>query len=149
MEPFLHIQKINHLNAEITSPICLTVMNNEKGISAFLNSTQSINTVAILQSKAGSAVRGNHYHLHKNEIIYIMEGKGRFYYWLPEKVEIENVLVESGDLITIKPGLGHAYQAIENTLAFEMGSHPYNPNDTISDYRITGEETCIDVLTKK
>lgn len=149
MEPLLHIQKINHLNAEITSPICLTVMNNEKGISAFLNSTESINTVAILQSKAGSAVRGNHYHLRKNEIIYIIEGKGKLYYWLPEKVEIENVLVESGDLITIKPGLGHAYQAIENTLAFEMGSLPYNPADTINDYRIIGEESASNILARK
>ena len=136
MEPLLHIQKINHLNDEITSPISRTVMNNGKGRSLFLNSTQSINTVAVWESEASTAVRGNHYHLHKNEIVYIIKGKVKIYYWLPEKEEIENILVESGDLITIKPGLGHAYQAIDNTLAFEMGSHPYNPADTIHDVRV-------------
>ena len=136
MEPLLHIQKVNHLNAEITSPICLTVMNNEKGRSVFLNSTQSINTVAMWESKAGSAARGNHYHLYKEEIIYIIKGKVRIYYWLPEKPEIENVIVEAGDLITINPKLGHAYQAIEDTLAFEVGNHPYKPADTINDYRV-------------
>lgn len=140
MESFLHIQKINPLNGEITSPICLKVINNEKGRSTFLNSTQAINTVAILESKPGGEIRGNHYHFQKNENIYIIDGKIRLYYWLPEKPKIKEIIIESGHLITINPGLGHAYEALEHTLAFEMGSHPYNPADTIYDYRIADEE---------
>ncbi len=139
MNSLLSIQKLNPLNAEIISPAPLKIINDNKGRSIFLNSTKSINTFAILEIIPGAEIRGNHYHLHKSETMYIIDGKVTLYYWLPDKSEVEETLVESGHLITIKPGLGHAYKAINKTLAFEMGTHPYNPADTIYDYRMMAE----------
>ncbi len=140
MKSLLRIQKINPFNAEITSPVCLKIIDNDKGKSVFLNSTKSINTAAILEFLPNAKIRGNHYHLRKSETLYVIDGKMILSYWLPGKPDVEETLVESGHLITIKPGLGHAYKAINKTLAFEMGTHPYDPADTIYDYRITDEE---------
>lgn len=143
MKSLLRIQKVNPLNAEVASPVCLKIINNDKGRSVFLNSTESIYTAAILEFLPGAEIRGNHYHLHKSETLYIIDGKLILYYWLPGKPEVEETLVESGHLITIKPGLGHAYKAINKTLAFEMGTHPYDPADTVYDYQIMDEkESC-------
>lgn len=140
MKSLLHIQKVNPLSAEITSPVCLKIIHNDKGRSVFLNSTNSINTVAILEFLPGAEIRGNHYHLQKSETLYVIDGKLMLYYWLPGKPDVEETLVESGHLVTIKPGLGHAYKAINKTLAFEMGTHPYDQAETIYDYRIKYEE---------
>ncbi|MCE3231178.1 MAG: hypothetical protein K0R52_1106 [Alphaproteobacteria bacterium] len=141
MHSLLRIQKINPLHAEITSPVCLNVLNNDKGRSVFLNSTKGVNTVAVLEFKPEGGIRGNHYHLSKSETLYIIDGKMTLYYWEPDKPEIKEIIVESGHLITIKASLGHAYKAIEPTLAFEMGTHPYNPADTVYDYRIKDESS--------
>lgn len=137
----LLIQEVNPFNAEVTSPVNLRIINNEKGRSLFLNSTESVNTVAFLEFVPDAEIRGNHYHLHKSETLYVIDGKMMLYYWFPGETDIGEVLLEKGHLVTIKPKLAHAYKAIEKTLAFEMGTHPYDPADTIYDYRIQSPMT--------
>ena len=74
IKSLLRIQKVNSLNAEITSPVCLKIINNDKGRSIFLNSMKSIETLAILEFIPGAEIRGNHYHLYKTETLYIIDG---------------------------------------------------------------------------
>jgi quercetin dioxygenase-like cupin family protein len=135
----LQIQKLDPKHTELTSPLSLNIFNNDKGRSLFLNSTKDIGTVALLEFLPSAGVRGNHYHLNKSETLYVIFGKMKLYYWIPNESEIKETIVEGGDLITIKPNLAHAYIAIEPTLAFEVGSLPYNPADTVYDQRITKE----------
>jgi len=135
----LQIQKLDPQHTEITSPVYLNIMSNDKGRSVFLNSTKSINTVAVLEFLPNAGIRGNHYHLTKSETMYIIQGKMKLYYWLPGQPDIEEIVVETGHLITLKPNLGHAYQALEYTLAFEMGTHPYDPTDTVYEQKTNTE----------
>jgi hypothetical protein len=135
----LHIQKLDPQHSEITSPVTLNIFNNDKGRSVFLNSTENVGTVALLEFLPNAGIRGNHYHLSKSETMYIIYGKLKLYYWMPTEPEIKDAIVGCSELITIKPNLAHAYQALEPTLAFEVGSLPYNLEDTVYDYRITNE----------
>ncbi len=136
MKNLLQIQKINPVDAEIVSPISLKILHNSKGRAIFLNSTESISTVAVVEYVPDGEVRGNHYHKNKREVLYIIEGKVKIYFWEPSSKEIEETILEKGHLITIEPNLGHAFKAIKPTLGFEMGSCPCNPDDTIYDFRI-------------
>lgn len=137
LENLLKIQKINKFNDEVFTPAHLKILHNEKGKAVFLNSTESIGTVAFLEFIPNTGIRGNHYHLKKREIMYIIEGKITVYYWLPQESKIDEVIVEAGDLLTFEPGLAHAYKALEQTFAIEMGSILYDPDDTIFDKRIS------------
>lgn len=135
----LKIQKLNPQHEQITSPLPLNLLKNDKGMSVFLNSTENIHMVAILEFLPHATIRGNHYHKQKTENLYIIEGKLKLYCWIPSHDEIQEHLLEAGQLITILPNLAHAYQAIERTLALETGSIPYDPTDTVYDHRITNE----------
>ena len=103
MDHLLKIQKLNRNDAEIATPVCLRIIRNEKGSAVYLNSTETVKTVALLEFPPGGAARGNHYHHHKHESIYILSGRLTLFYWLPEGTEIKQVTVEAGDLITIPP----------------------------------------------
>lgn len=131
----LQIRKLNPHNDQITSPLVLNILNNDKGQSVFLNSTENIQLVAVLEFLPGATIRGNHFHKQKVENLYIIEGKLKLYCWLPDQPEIEEHILEAGHLITIQPNLAHAYEAIERTLALETGSRSYDPADTIVNLR--------------
>ena len=135
----VQIQKIDPVNGEIFSPIPLKNITNNKGKAVFLNSLQSVNTIAVLEFVPNAGVRANHYHHQRTESLYIIEGKLKLYVWLPNSPEIDERIVESGHLITVKPGLGHAYKAIDHTWALEMGFGAYNAAETVFDPRI-GED---------
>jgi quercetin dioxygenase-like cupin family protein len=136
----IHIEKLDPKHTEITSPVCLNIFDNEKGRSVFLNSTKDIGSAAVLEFLPGAGIRGNHYHLRKSESMYVIHGKMKLFYWIPNEPEIKEIIVERGDLITIKPRLAHAYVALEPTLAFEVGSLPFDPTDTVYDHRLTNND---------
>jgi len=136
IDSLIQIQKLDPTHSEITTPVYLNIFDNDKGRSVFLNSTTDIGTAAVLEFLPSAGIRGNHYHLNKNETMYIIDGKMKLFCWIPSQSEIKEFIVERGDLITIKPQLGHAYQALEKSLAFEVSSLPYDPKDTVSDIRI-------------
>lgn len=136
MEHLLKIQKIDFSNTEITSPACLKFLHNNKGKAVFLNSTHSINTLALIEFIDNGNVRGNHYHINKREVLFIFEGKLKLYSWVPFTKEIKETILEGGDLITIEPNLGHAYKAIKRTIGFEIGICTDTSNDTVYDCKI-------------
>jgi quercetin dioxygenase-like cupin family protein len=136
MEHLLQIQKFKLNDAEIAAPVCLKIIRNEKGNAVYLNSTESVKTVALLEFAPGGAARGNHYHHIKHESIYILSGRLTLFYWLPEGSEIKQVTVEAGDLVTITPQLAHAYKALEHSIAFEVGIGEYDLSDTVVDMRV-------------
>lgn len=136
MKNLYQIQKLINLNTEITSPTHVKCIHDKKGNALYLKSPHSINSLAVLEFVPDSGVRGNHYHNTKREIIYIVDGMMKFYFWLPNKPEIEEIVVEGGDLITIEPKLGHAFAAMKKTFGLKIGIDPSNPHDTVSDERI-------------
>jgi hypothetical protein len=136
MDDLLKIQKLDCFEQEIIFPVPLKVLNNDKGRAVFLNSLDTIKTVAMLEFVPGAGLRANHYHHKRQESLYIMAGKLKLYYWLPHEPEIRHKIIESGHLVTILPGLGHAYEAYEHSCALEIGSRDFDPLDTVYDPRI-------------
>jgi quercetin dioxygenase-like cupin family protein len=137
MNDLFNITTLNPLNDEISSPISLRLMDNAKGSSIFLNSTESIHTVAVIEFPKGGEVRGNHYHKTKREYLYIMEGILQAYFWRPGEEIIQEIILNKGDFLTLHPNLGHAFKGIERTMVFELGNKGFDPLDTVYDPRIT------------
>ena len=64
--------------------------------------------------------------------MYILEGEMKGYYWLPDDPgSMKEIVHEKGDLIMMKPGLVHAYEAIQRTLAIELFPESYKSEDNI------------------
>ncbi len=136
MEQLLRVQKLNRLDAEIFQPVCLKIRQDEKGRAVYLNSTASVNTVALLEFAPDGAARGNHYHHHKHETLYLFSGSLTLFYWLPGGSEIRERNLEAGDLVTIEPKLAHAYKALALSIAFEIGVGDFDLSDVIADKRV-------------
>ncbi|AVV41290.1 cupin domain-containing protein [Streptomyces sp. ID05-04B] len=78
----------------------------------------------------GGPCRGNHYHLDKTEVMFVISGELRAaYYDLDTGQRFDTVLV-AGDLVTVHPRLVHSYMALSPTQVVEVASHAYSPSDT-------------------
>ncbi|MGQ0776882.1 MAG: cupin domain-containing protein [Pseudonocardiales bacterium] len=78
------------------------------------------------------AVRGNHYHARKTEIMYIISGRLQAKYMDLDSGESMKVILGSGDLVTIRPKCAHAYYPLEYSQVVEMSATVYDPTDTIT-----------------
>lgn len=62
----------------------------------------------------------------------------KLFLWLPNDPQsMREIIIETGDLITIEPNLGHAFSAIQRTFGLKMNAEIYDPADTVADDRIT------------
>lgn len=87
----------------------------------------SFNGATMIESKKGS-VRGNHYHKHTIQFVYILNGKMKC---SAKKINepLAEVIVESGDLITHEAYEAHNFEAIEDTLFLVLSSGLRSGND--------------------
>ena len=118
-------------------------ITKEKGSAIFLHNGREMRFIAVLEFKKGFGARGNHHHKKKHEYMYILSGKGKAQYWLPENPKENMVhIVDAGNFIYVKPGCAHAYTALENMRVVEFSPQPFDPTD---DYDV---ENLDDVLTR-
>jgi mannose-6-phosphate isomerase-like protein (cupin superfamily) len=78
----------------------------------------------------GGPCRGNHYHLDKTEVMYIISGKLQAAYYdldIDERIDVELV---AGDLVRVRPRLVHSYIALGPTQVVEVATHAYSHSDT-------------------
>lgn len=109
----------------------LGILDKGKGAVAFLNILDHISFLSVLELIPGTGVRGNHHHTVKHENMYVIQGKLRGLYSLPDHPkEIREIILTGGDLVTIRPGLVHGYEAIEPTIAVEFSAQVHDPSDT-------------------
>jgi dTDP-4-dehydrorhamnose 3,5-epimerase-like enzyme len=95
----------------------------------------SFNGATIIESKKGS-IRGNHYHKHTIQFVYILNGKMKC---AAKKISepLVEVVVESGDLISHEAYEAHNFEAIEDTLFLVLSSGLRNGDDYEKDtYRL-------------
>ncbi|MBL4752388.1 MAG: WxcM-like domain-containing protein [Flavobacteriales bacterium] len=79
--------------------------------------------IALITSKKG-AVRGNHYHEHLHQYIYLLEGKLETYCCEVDDPDNKQMLiVEKGDLIDTPPLLAHAQIALEDSVYIALSTH--------------------------
>jgi mannose-6-phosphate isomerase-like protein (cupin superfamily) len=76
-------------------------------------------------------LRGNHYHEHKHEFLYVISGRLRARYLDLDSGETAEVLLEAGDLVTVAPRCGHVYHPLEYSQAVEFSANAYDPADTL------------------
>jgi mannose-6-phosphate isomerase-like protein (cupin superfamily) len=74
--------------------------------------------------------RGNHYHLHKTESLYVLHGRLRTVFKDIETDEMQTVELQPGDIATIQPGCAHVFVPLEYTHALEFSPQPFDPDDT-------------------
>ncbi len=52
------------------------------------------------------------------------------YVWLSDDPEtLEEIILEKGDLFTMKPNLAHGIEAIKHTLVLELSQNEFDPED--------------------
>ncbi|MGW1062182.1 hypothetical protein [Micromonospora rubida] len=74
--------------------------------------------------------RGNHFHNHKSETLYLISGRLRALYHDLDSGERAEMTLEPGDLVTVHPRCAHVYYALEHSQAVELADQPYDPTDT-------------------
>jgi len=64
--------------------------------------------------------------------MYIISGRLRAEYMDLDTGESMKAILQSGDLVTIKPRCAHAYYPLEYSQAVEMSATIYDPADTVT-----------------
>lgn len=107
----------------------------ERGELAFLEDGQIFKHLAIFTLRPGSGLfRGGHWHRHKEEHFYIIKGRGKFTTLNPQTGQREEYILKTGQRITILPGLGHRFDALEDCkelAVIEYYNGVYDPEDDI------------------
>ncbi len=104
----------------------ISVNKNEKGELAKISVNSQINYIAYLDYKTGNCIRGNHYHLIKNESLYLCKGKIKGFFKSINDDIISEELIEEGTLIQISPGCIHAFEPVEDGYAIEFSPDPFD-----------------------
>ena len=78
----------------------------------------------------GGPCRGNHYHLDKTEVMYVISGRLQAAYFDLDTDERIDVVLEAGDLVRVRPRLVHSYIALADTQVVEVATHAYAQSDT-------------------
>lgn len=86
---------------------------------------KSIKTIHVKQ-KIGL---GNHYHLNKDEIFYLVKGKGT--YTLTAKDSYRRQWIYEGDCIFVPRGTIHTFLLYPDSILLEAATEPYEPSDEI------------------
>ena len=110
------------------APILKRLLLPQGELAHFWDGEESIHYMAFLELRAGT-IRGNHYHRHKRELIYIISGEVRL---LVEDIESgtrEEITLVDGDLARIDTGVAHVYRITNPGQAIEFSSARFNPSD--------------------
>lgn len=102
-----------------------------KGDTAYINPEEDVKFTGIIEFVPGTGVRGNHYHKNKLEILYIISGEIKAYYWALERPDVITEIIHAkGDKITIPPYIGHGFEAVTHAIALEMTTTAFDMTDT-------------------
>lgn len=105
-------------------------------------SIDTIRYLAYVEFPENGVPRANHYHKDKLEHLYLIKGKVKLMYRQGGKSNdpIQEAVVEEGSLVTIQPGVAHAYVTLMPGFAVEFSPASYETvkRDQIRDYVTQG-----------
>jgi quercetin dioxygenase-like cupin family protein len=61
-----------------------------------------------------------HKHNHKYNLFYVESGKLKITVWKNDYDLIDETVISTGELTTVKPGEYHKFEALEDTVAYEI-----------------------------
>jgi quercetin dioxygenase-like cupin family protein len=88
--------------------------------------------VAVIEFLPG-VVRGNHFHKHKEEWVYLIQGEVRLTVEDTKSRARESLTLGAGDLVWIGVEIAHAFQANQAGCGIELSPARFDPQDT---YRV-------------
>lgn len=74
---------------------------------------------------------GNHYHLKKDEIFYLLKGKGVYVLTNKEKKTYVRNWIFEGDCVFVERGTIHTFTLYPDSILLEAATEPYDPIDEI------------------
>lgn len=131
LKDFLEVKNLEAIEPDLKSPHPFGRIDKGRGELNYLNFGRDIKFVGVLEFLPGLGIRGKHYHKNKTEMMYVLTGEMKGFYWLPEDSRgLEKRIHKKGDFITIRPGLAHAFEAIERTMTIELSPDTFIIEDT-------------------
>lgn len=112
----------------VSAPVLKRLKLNQGELAHFWNGEESIHYIAFLELRAGTE-RGNHYHIHKRERIYVVSGEISVLVEDPASRRHNNFLLRTGDLGVINAGIAHVYRMTSSGQAIEFASTPFDAAD--------------------
>jgi mannose-6-phosphate isomerase-like protein (cupin superfamily) len=103
-------------------------------LAEIYDSVEGIRYMAAVELRAG-AVRGNHCHKIKKELLYVIRGELLMLVADIESGERASVPVRAGDLCIIPPGIAHALRTVSPGEAIEFSPVKFDPAD-VSAFRL-------------
>ncbi|HEY5910297.1 MAG TPA: cupin domain-containing protein [Verrucomicrobiae bacterium] len=97
-------------------------------LAHFWNGEEPIHYIAFLELRDG-AIRGNHYHRHKREFVYVISGELLLSVADTESSQRDSLILRAGDLGSIDTGIAHRYQVNQPGQAVEFSTVTFNPAD--------------------
>ena len=89
----------------------------------------------------GGSVRGNHYHLKKDQWLYMVQGEALALLRDTRTGAIREGRIVEGDVLHIPRLVTHAFRFPVDSHAIEMASEPFDPDDLIRDDIMSGKAT--------
>ncbi len=102
-----------------------------RGVMVQLNPEETFNYVGVFEVNPAYGTRGRHKHLKKLEYVYVITGSARLRVWLEKKEEAVELELNQGDLVTVRPGVYHEYEALTRAWMVELSPVPFEKEDTI------------------
>jgi mannose-6-phosphate isomerase-like protein (cupin superfamily) len=93
------------------------------------DSDQGMRYLAVIEFRPGG-VRGNHYHKHKEEWVYLIEGEVGLTVEDMRTRTRESLVLVAGDLVRIGLEVAHAFQTLEPGRAIEFSPSRFDAEDT-------------------
>jgi mannose-6-phosphate isomerase-like protein (cupin superfamily) len=97
-------------------------------LAPFYDADEPIRYIAFIELRKGG-VRGNHYHKLKEEIIYLIQGESQLVVEDTHSKARETVLLRTGDLVIIQPGVAHTLRTVKPGQAIEFSKMRFDPGD--------------------
>ena len=111
---------------QATAPKRLLLSQGE--LANFYDHPEGIRYLAFLELRVGG-IRGNHFHRKKLEHLYLISGRLLLGAKADGNSELVSVPMEAGDLVTIEPGICHAFEPGEAGQAIEFSPNLFDASD--------------------
>jgi mannose-6-phosphate isomerase-like protein (cupin superfamily) len=112
------------------APLLKRLLLDQGELAQFWDGEEPIHYLAFIELRAG-AVRGNHYHNRKRELVYVISGEVLLTVQDPQSGARDSVTLRTGDTGMIETGIAHAYRTIEPGQAVEFSSARFDATDVV------------------
>ncbi len=103
----------------------------DKGEFVQISYREDVRHVAYFELKKGFS-RGSHYHEHKEEVFYVIDGCIKGVFRDMENMETEEHTLRSGDKVRVMSGCAHVLYGMEDSHLVEYSNQFYDKNDAYS-----------------